>query len=109
MPIFMPVIRPGTSLPLAMKNDFPRPAPGELLVDSRCGVSRLDRAESKAWQDWPGARVSPRTILGEGLTAATAWQFVVAARALEEGEAAAVNISAVGSNLQAIGARLINA
>jgi len=90
-----------------MRDDFPLPDEDELLVDGRSGVSRLDQAESDSWQNWPGPRLSPRVILGEAMSAATAWQFVSAARALEEGPVRAASISVVGSNQQAIGARLI--
>lgn len=81
--------------------------PGHLLVDSCCGAARLDHAEAQAWADWQGARLSPRCVLGEALSAATAWQCVAAHAALSEGTASAANISVVGGNLQAIGARLV--
>jgi len=90
----------------AMRGDFPPGQRDELLVDSCRGVARVDRAEADAWRDWPGARLSPRRVLGEGLSAATAWQFVVACHLLAGGATRAANISVVGSNLQAIGARL---
>ena len=62
----------------AMRQDFPGEGPHELLVDARCGVPRIDQAETAAWQDWSGLRISPRAVLGEGLSAATAWQCVAA-------------------------------
>ncbi len=89
----------------AMRSQLPAESPGELLVDSRCGAARPDRAERLAWAGWHGAVVSPRSVLGEGLCAATAWQFVVARALLMDGSARAANISVVGSNLQAVGAR----
>lgn len=91
---------------LAMRRQLPTEQPGEVLVDSRCGAARLDRPEAAAWADWQGSRVTPRRVLGEALSAATAWQFVAAHAALVGG-AAAANISMVGGNLQAIGARLV--
>ncbi len=89
----------------AMRSQLPAESPGELLVDSRSGAPRLDRAEALAWADWGGARISPRLALGEGLCAATAWQFVAARAALSRGWACAANISVVGANLQSVGAR----
>ena len=78
----------------------------EVLCDSRCGATLLDQAETAAWSDWPGARISPRLLLGEGLCAATAWQFVAAQAALVAGTAEAANVSVVGGNTEAIGGRL---
>jgi 3-oxoacyl-(acyl-carrier-protein) synthase len=77
----------------------------ELLCDSTQGVPRLDAAEAAAWAGWQGARISPKKILGEGLMAAAAWQCVLAVAALKEGRHGAANVSVVGCNQQAIGAR----
>ena len=93
----------------ALRRDFPGPGPKELLVDARCGVQRVDGAETAAWQDWPGPRLSPRVVLGEGLSAATAWQCVAACAALADGAADAANVSVVGANQQAIGVRFTKA
>jgi 3-oxoacyl-(acyl-carrier-protein) synthase len=89
----------------SMRGDFPPAQPHELLVDARCGSARVDQAETAAWQDWHGLRLSPRATLGEGLGAATAWQCVAACAALAAGAATAANVSVVGGNLQALGAR----
>lgn len=75
-----------------------------LLCDSLQQLFRLDGPEAAAWQDWPGARISPKTILGEGLMAAAAWQCVTAIDALGQRQYAAANVSVVGCNQQAIGA-----
>jgi hypothetical protein len=82
------------------------PAPA-VLCDSRQGLSRLDRAEEQVWSDWSGARLSPKLIFGEGLMAAAAWQCVVAAEALFDGEYRAANVSIVGHNQQAIAAQFV--
>ena len=97
-----------TKLPAAqaMRRQLPGERAGDTLLDSRSGATRLDRAEELAWSDWRGTRLSPRLVLGEALSAATAWQFVAAHAALSEGTSAAANVSVVGGNLQAIGARL---
>jgi hypothetical protein len=76
-----------------------------LLCDSQQGVRRLDAAEVIAWKAWPGTRLSPKKILGEGLMAAAAWQCVAAADALQHGHAEAALVSVAGCNQQAIGAR----
>ena len=84
-------------------------AAGELLCDSLADSPRADAAEIEAWRDWPGARISPKQILGEGLMAAAAWQCVAACDALAAGRFAAANVSLVGSNQQAMGARFVRA
>jgi hypothetical protein len=89
----------------AMRSALPRQSSRELLVDARCGVPRVDQAETAAWQDWSGPRLSPRAVLGEGLSAATAWQCVAACAGLADGQVDAANVSVVGSNQQSIGVR----
>jgi len=71
-------------------------------------VERADRDEQSAWRDWPGQRLSPKKILGEGLMAAAAWQCVAALDALSSNKCAAANVSVVGCNEQAIGARFVS-
>jgi len=85
------------------------PLPGELLCDGLLGDLPIDRAERKAWQDWPTGRLSPKTILGEGLAAGGGWQCVAAIDALHQGRAKSVTVSLVGCNQQAIAARFLAA
>jgi len=82
-------------------------AAGELLCNGLGGSPRMDEAERAAWKDWSGAQLSPKRILGEGLMAAAAWQCVAACDAVANGRSAAANVSLVGSNQQAIGARFV--
>lgn len=82
----------------SLKND-------ELLCDSTLNLRRHDAAESNAWHDWKGARLSPKRILGEGLAAGSAWQCVAAIDALRQRKFSAATVSVVGCNQQAIGAR----
>jgi len=77
----------------------------DLLCDSRTGIAKLDWAEVKAWGSWPGAQISPKSILGEGLMAAAAWQTVAAVDAIRQGRSSRAVVSVVGCNQQAIGAR----
>ena len=79
----------------------------ELLCDGVGNGPRTDKAELEAWRDWTGPRLSPKRILGEGLMAATAWQCVAACDAVAGGRFVAANVSLVGSNQQAIGARFV--
>ena len=79
----------------------------DVLCDGLQGVPRLDRAEIAAWKDWPGARLSPRRILGDGLAASAAWQVVAALDALRQGQYAGTHVSVLGCNQQAIGARFV--
>jgi hypothetical protein len=80
-------------------------SPAELLCDGLGNSPRADAPELAAWRDWTGSRISPKRILGEGLMAAAAWQCVAACDAVAGGRFAAANVSLVGSNQQAIGAR----
>jgi 3-oxoacyl-(acyl-carrier-protein) synthase len=90
-----------------MRSQLPGSSANELLCDGISGAARLDAAEAAAWQDWNAARISPKRTLGEGLMASAAWQCVAACDALASDRFAAANISLVGSNQQAIGARFI--
>jgi len=80
---------------------------GGLLCDSLQGAGRIDDAEMSAWADWPGARISPKRLLGEGLTAAAGWQCIAAADALVNGAFPTATVNIVGCNQQAIAARFV--
>jgi len=77
-----------------------------LLCDGLGDGSRANAPEMLAWEDWKGPRLSPKQILGEGLMAAAAWQCVAACDAVANHRFKAANVSLVGFNQQAIGARL---
>jgi hypothetical protein len=79
----------------------------ELLCDGLQGCRRLDAPELAAWQSWPGPRLSPKRVLGEGLMAASGWQCVAACDALAHGDFTGATLSLVGCNQQAIGARFV--
>jgi 3-oxoacyl-(acyl-carrier-protein) synthase len=99
-----------TPPPLAaqrMCKELPAGRNDELLCDGLLGVPRADAAELNAWTDWLGARLSLKTVFGEGLAAASAWQCVAAIAALQNQEFAAATVSVVGCNEQAIGARFV--
>ncbi|MGB7769406.1 MAG: hypothetical protein WBN22_11215 [Verrucomicrobiia bacterium] len=81
----------------------------ELLCDGVGSSPRADASELAAWRDWAGRRLSPKRILGEGLMAAAAWQCVAACDGVAGGRFTAVNVSLVGSNQQAMGARFVRA
>jgi 3-oxoacyl-(acyl-carrier-protein) synthase len=87
------------------RSQLPPQAPGELLCASARNLSRGDAAENAAWQDWTGSRVRPKAILGEAFAASAAWQCVAACDAIGRHGFAAANVSVVGANQQAIGAR----
>lgn len=76
-----------------------------LLCDGLANSPRADSAELAAWRDWAGPRLSPKCILGEGLMAAAAWQCVAACDALANRRFRSANVSLVGFNQQAIGAK----
>jgi 3-oxoacyl-(acyl-carrier-protein) synthase len=80
---------------------------GRLLCDGLQGVRRLDQAEAGAWAGWKGARISPKTVVGEGLMAAAAWQCVLAADAVRRQAYPDACVSVVGCNEQAMGVRFL--
>jgi hypothetical protein len=88
----------------AMREEF-CPSENELLCDGLGDSPRADAPEIAAWQNWPGARLSPKTILGEGLMAAAAWQCVAACAAVAEKKFSSAIASLVGCNQQAMGVR----
>jgi hypothetical protein len=79
----------------------------DLLCDGIGNSVRANAPEAFAWRDWPGPRISPKRILGEGLMASAAWQCVAACDAVANGRAQSANVSLVGFNQQAIGAKFI--
>jgi len=87
-----------------MRAEMPVGKPEHLLCDGTQGLRNPDAAELKAWCDWPGPRLSPKRVLGEGLAAASAWQCVAALDALRQRQHPAASVSVVGCNEQAIGA-----
>jgi 3-oxoacyl-(acyl-carrier-protein) synthase len=93
----------------AMRRQLGDGSSTELLCDGIGDSPRADAAERAAWRDWPGARLSPKRILGEGLMAGAAWQCVAACQAITSGRFPAANVSLVGPNQQAIGARFVRA
>jgi 3-oxoacyl-(acyl-carrier-protein) synthase len=74
-----------------------------LLLDSLSGIQRFDLAESTTWSDWNGPRWSPKSVLGESMGAAAAFQVVAAVNAIKSGAFQQAVISAAGSNQQAAG------
>jgi 3-oxoacyl-(acyl-carrier-protein) synthase len=78
-----------------------------LLCDGLQNVPRVDRAEQTVWADWQGERLSVKTILGEALMAAAAWQCVAAVDALNQKAYDAANVSVAGTNQQAIAAQFV--
>jgi hypothetical protein len=93
----------------SMRGQLGKSSPRELLCDGLGNSPRADAPELVAWRDWTGPRISPKRVLGEGLMAAAAWQCVVACAATASGQFTAANVSLVGSNQQAIGARFVRA
>jgi 3-oxoacyl-(acyl-carrier-protein) synthase len=99
-------VAPGQNEKIAGRMPAP-PEISELLCDGLGDNSRADAVELAAWRDWAGPRLSPKRILGEGLMAAAAWQCVAACDAVAGGRFTAANVSLVGANQQAIGARFV--
>jgi hypothetical protein len=91
----------------ALRRQLGAGSSGDLLVDGLGDSRRMDAAESNAWCDWTGDRISPKRILGEGMMAAAAWQCVAACDAVAGGRFTTACASLVGANQQAIGARFV--
>ncbi len=89
-----------------MRTQLPPGEPGELLCVSAQSLESA-RAENLAWRDWPGRRLESKSIVGEAFTASVAWQCVAACDAIMHGRHSAANISVLGANQQAIGARFL--
>jgi len=92
-----------------MRQQLPAGSAKELLCDGLQGCRRLDAPELAAWRNWPGPRLSPKRVLGEGLMAASGSQCAAACDALARGDFTAATLSLVGCNQQAIGARFVRA
>jgi 3-oxoacyl-(acyl-carrier-protein) synthase len=90
-----------------MREQLPPESVGAALCLGTQGAGRRDADELAAWADWRGPRLAPKAILGEAFLASAAWQGVAACAALRAGRFAAVTVSVVGANEQAIGARLV--
>lgn len=90
-----------------MRAQLPPGAPDELLCASAQNIPRSDAAENVAWRDWTGRRLTPKSILGEAFVAAAAWQCVAACAAIQGNQFRAANVSVIGANQQAIGARFL--
>ena len=90
---------------LRARRELGQGAPDVLLCDGLQGATLSDRDEAAAWNDWPGPRLSPKRILGEGSAAGAAWQCVAAIDALQRGQWREAIVSVVGANQQAIAAR----
>lgn len=91
----------------AMRCELVSHGPGELLCDGLGGSPRADAAESAAWQDWNGPRLSVKRPFGEGLMASAAWQCVAACLAVARTRVPVASVSLVGANQQAIGGRFV--
>jgi hypothetical protein len=89
----------------AMRAQLPACSPAEMLCNGLGNSPRTDAPETAAWRDWTGPHLSPKRILGEGLMAAAAWQCVAACDSVAQRQYRAANVSVVGSNQMALGAR----
>jgi len=90
-----------------MRAELPPGNPEHLLCDGTQNLRNVDTAEVEAWRDWPGSCLSPKTVLGEGLAAGSAWQCVAAVDALRQRQHPAASVSVVGCNQQSIGAHFV--
>jgi hypothetical protein len=90
-----------------MRAQLPEENPNEVLCLSAQKNSMAALVENHAWRDWSGSRLGPKAILGEALAASVAWQCVAACEAIRNKKFSAANISVVGVNQQAIGARFL--
>jgi 3-oxoacyl-(acyl-carrier-protein) synthase len=90
-----------------MRAQLPEGAARHLLCDGIQDLRTFDAAEEAVWCTWQGTRISLKRLLGEGLTAAAAWQCVVAVDALQRAQFTGASVSVVGCNEQAVGAHFV--
>lgn len=89
-----------------MKGELKNLPVSELLCESTSCASGLSFEETGLWKGWTGPRISPKSVLGEGLMASAAWQVVAAADALSNHTATDALVSIAGFHQHAIGAHL---
>ena len=87
-----------------MRAELPPGSGADLLVEGTQGIPVLDAPENRVWQNWPGRRLGVKRTLGEGLTAAAAWQCVTGIKMLQEQGGGSLLVSVAGCNQQVIGA-----
>lgn len=80
-----------------MRAQLPALAANELLCDNDGGLINYGGGKS----------LTPKTVLGEAFVASAAWQCVAACEWLRRPDVAAANVTVVGANQQAIGARFV--
>jgi hypothetical protein len=84
-----------------MRAQLPAGAHNELICDSSdADLAHRDRA---------GNHLAPKAVLGEAFVASAAWQCVAACDRLRRNEFTGANVSTIGANQQAIGARFVRA
>lgn len=74
------------------------------LCDGLQGAEHTDRVQRAVWQDWAQPRISPKRVLGEGLSAGAAWQCACAIDAIQRGVCDSAVVNVMGMNQQVIGA-----
>ena len=76
----------------------------DVLFDSLTGAPRIDAAEKRCLQKWPGAHRSIKTLCGESFAAGSAWQCALAVDSIARGQYQRAAVCVAGCNEQAIGA-----
>ena len=89
----------------SVRLQLPQYAERTLLCDS--APNQLDAVECAVWKDWPGRRITPKAMIGDGLMASSAWQCIAAIEALRDGDLDTALVSVAGCNEQAIGASFL--
>jgi 3-oxoacyl-(acyl-carrier-protein) synthase len=87
-----------------MRAELPSGSGEDLLMEGTQAIPVLDGPENRVWQNWPGRRSGVKQFLGEGLTAASAWQCVAGIKMLESQRFGSLLVSVAGCNQQVIGA-----
>lgn len=77
-----------------------------ILIDGLTGIHSLDRAELATSASWPGPRLSPALVLGEGMGIRCGFQTIAAIEALYNDHRSAV-VLASGGNQQSFSARFL--
>jgi hypothetical protein len=88
-----------------MQMELVQAGQADWLCDSLTGCAKTDAAETAAWASAVVPQWSSKKILGEAFAATSAWQCVLACERVASEAVTVVNVSVVGCNQQAIGAR----
>lgn len=88
--------------------DAANQALSQLPLGTKRELLCASESNGSAWSNWPGGRLAPKKILGEGFVAASAWLCVAACDAIFHCQYEAANVILTGKHQPAMAARFVN-